>query len=479
MSADFGPHFPDEAPAPTLSIEVEAEQCVLGILLCDNSLFAELDDLLSPRHFFEPFHQRLFAAAQAEVAAGRLATPSLLMSRFAEDGSFRELGGGNYLALLVDKAPPSSSLRDFARAVFEAALRRDVLAVCENTALAMRREADVPVFNMISDVRRQLEQVEHDAAPEDAAMVSAPDAAAAAIQNMRQLAAYGRPRGCMTGLRCIDRRLNGLKPGALIVLGGRPAMAKTGLARAIAHGAAVRNPEKQFLFLGIEMGPEEMMQRELSSLTYEAGEGVEYRSMDSGALTPLDFMNIDDAQRKVPPNLRLVDCPSLSVEDVRRRVWALSRRGPIGAVFIDYLQIMRRPAAHGRNETTVLGEITSTLKQTARQAGIAIVLLSQLSRAVENRDDKRPMLSDLRESGSIEQDADVVLFPFRPFYYLSKSPPKGATTSPAYLEWEIACQDVRRRMEVICAKQRGGAEGTDVQRYFAEFDHIEDDREDR
>jgi replicative DNA helicase len=138
---------------------------------------------------------------------------------------------------------------------------------------------------------------------------------------------------------------------------------------------------------------------------------------------------------------------------------------------------MRRPAAHGRNETTVLGEITSTLKQTARQAGICIVLLSQLSRAVESRDDKRPMLSDLRESGSIEQDADVVLFPFRPFYYLSKTPPKGPTTGPAYLDWEIACQDVRRRMEVICAKQRGGAEGVDVQRYFAEFDHIEDDRE--
>lgn len=462
---------------PDGSVTLAQEQALLGIMLYQNQALTGLGGMIDARHFWEPVHQRLFAAIKGEIDAGRLADGMLIAERMGEDPAFAAIGGAAYLFDLVDHAPPVSTARDYARSVFEAALRRDVVKVCDEAALTVRKETTTPVFDLISAVRRQLEQVEQDAAPEDASMISAPDAAQGAIVNMRERASHGRPRGCMTGLRCIDRRLNGLKPGALIVLGGRPAMGKTGLARAIAHGAATRNPEKEFLFLGIEMGPEEMMQREISSLTYEAGEGVEYRAMDSGALTPLDFMNIDSAHARVPRNLLLVDCPALSVDDVDRRIWALSRRGRVGAVFIDYLQIMRRPAAQGRNEATVLGEITGRLKQTARRAGVAIVLLSQLSRAVESRDDKRPMLSDLRESGSIEQDADAVLFPYRPHYYLQKSPPKGPQNSAAYLDWEVACQDSRRRMEVICAKQRGGAEGTDVQRYFAEFDHVEDDRD--
>jgi replicative DNA helicase len=200
--------------------------------------------------------------------------------------------------------------------------------------------------------------------------------------------------------------------------------------------------------------------------------------MASGSLTPMDFMNIDDANRRVPENLTLDDCAALSIEDVERKVWALSRRGKIGAVVIDYLQLMRRPKANGRNEASVLGEITMRLKQLARRFKITIILLSQLSRQVESRDDKRPTLADLRESGSIEQDADVVLFPFREFYYLQKAEPPS-TQREKYLDWEMRCQDTRRRLDVICGKQRAGPEGTDRQAYYAEYDFIEDGEDDR
>jgi replicative DNA helicase len=291
---------------------------------------------------------------------------------------------------------------------------------------------------------------------------------------MGDLAQNGRTRGLMTGLRCIDRRLNGLAPGASVVIGGRPGMMKTGLARNIAHGAARLNPNWLFPFLSIEMGPDEMMQRELAALTHEAGEGIEYRAMASGKLTPFDLNAIRVAQRKVPANLILDDCHSLGVDDVRRKIWSLGRRGRVGAVFIDYLQLMRRPPMNGRNEASVISEMTKELKLIARQAQVCVVLLSQLNRSVEQRDDKRPQLSDLRESGSIEQDADAVLFPFREHYYLVKAEPKETETAK-HLDWEVKCEDVRHRMDVICAKQRQGPEGVDRQRCFPAYDLVEDD----
>lgn len=432
---------------------------------------------LSGPQFAEPLFGWLWDRAAEIIRAGGMADPVTLHSVAQGYGhAYEEIGGIGFLADLVVKAPEPELVTAYARVVFDAYARRELVRICQDSAHAALRERDRPAFELIAEVRRTLERVETDAAPEDATMIGAPAAAARAIDTMRELAQHGRGRGCMTGLRCIDRRLNGLQPGAMVVIGGRPGMCKTGLARAAAHGAAVRNPTKLFPFLGIEMGPEEMMCRELSAITYELGDGIEYRAMGSGALTPHDFMHIDQAHTRVPENLILDDCASLSIEDVRRKVWALKRRGPVGAVFIDYLQIMRKPPAQGRNDATVLAEMTSTLKQIARQAGICVVLLSQLSRAVEQRDDKKPQLSDLRDSGSIEQDADAVLFPFREFYYLQKAGPRSKAPD-AVRDWEIQCEEVLRKLDVFCAKQRGGPEGLDHQRYFAEYDFIEDAHE--
>ena len=458
---------------------LEAEQAILGILLYDNASAARFEGL-EAAHFQEPFHGRLYSYIVSEIDQGRVADPITVGAAFAGDPAMDSPQATRYLADLFERSPPASNAADYARAITDAGIRRAMTLLGHDVVRLSRDPGQKTAFECLSLVRKELEAIEAGATPSEHTMISAPEAAAKALDQMRELAASGKKRGRMTGLRCVDRRLGGLRPGALIVIGGRPGMAKTGLARAIAHGAAARNPDADALFMGIEMGPEEMMQREMSAITWEMAEHgqfdpIEYRAMSDGALTHQDFAALHIAQQRVPSNLILDDCHSLSVEDVRRKVWALQRRRPLSVIVIDYLQLMRRPAAQGRNEATVLGEMTAGLKQIARQAKTCIVLLSQLSRKVEERDDKRPQLADLRESGAIEQDADAVLFPYREIYYVERNEPKGGGND--HLEWEMRCAELRTKLDVICAKQRQGPVGTDHQLYEAGYDFICDTQE--
>ena len=249
----------------------------------------------------------------------------------------------------------------------------------------------------------------------------------------------------------------------------------TALGRVAALGAA-RKTTAQVVFFALEMARRELDERTLAQLSHLEGDGIAYKDMSGDKLPASERARLRDLTYKVPPNLLIDDSPILSVGYVRRRVLALKRKGPVAAVFIDYLQIMDRPDAKGRNEASVIGEMTKALKQLAREAETCVVLLSQINRGVESRDDKRPQLSDLRESGAIEQDANAVLFPYREAYYLERAEPKDAKKQD---EWRMACAEMHRRMDVIAAKVRQGAAGTDHQVYFAEFDHIEDAPEDR
>lgn len=462
--------------SPNIRTSIEAEQALLGMMFCDASTIQRVRPFLKPEHFSEPIHARLYGAFQEEFDAGAPMAPMSIASRFYADQAMQELGGPNYVAMLAAHAPPTENAADYGKAIFDSACRSDIAAICAE-GLKAATEGSEDAFSIASGTRHRLELLEADSAIEDGSFREAPDVADEAIAAMQDKATHGRTRGLMTGLRCFDRRMNGLKPGNVIVIGGRPGMGKSGLARAGAHGGAVRNPDSLFLFLNLEMEGVEIMQRELSSLCYELGESIPYRNMDAGNLTAFDFTMIRQARDRVPRNLILDDkCSRLSVEDVRRKVWGLTRRGKVGAVFIDYLQLMRRPPAEGRNEASVIAEMTRGLKLIATEMKVCIVVLSQLSRGVENRDGKKPQLSDLKESGSIEADADAVLFPFRPYYYhLKDEPPK--TDLRKYQDWEIEGEAIKTRLEVMCAKQRGGPEGTDLQRYRAECDHIEDGHE--
>lgn len=462
------------AAAPVALYDLEAEQGVLGVALARNDFVTRADGLL-PRHFYEPFHQRLWAKIGEKAAAGVSFDAISLNAAFEGDESYIALGGLGYMAQLLDRAPPAPVLTEYAKVIVDRASRRDLVAAAEKM-IAGARDTSADLREIVTGGEAAVVDIARGSEPGDANLVDAQTAADLTLAEMRQEAAHGRPKGLMTGLRCVDYRLRGLRPGAQIVIAGRPSMGKSGLARQIFHGAAKRNPDYLFPFFCLEMHRREMTERTLSELTYRDGMPIQYRDMNPEKFTPMDWDVMERAARRVPANFILDDTAALTVDYVRRRAWALRRKGPIGAIGIDYLQIMQRPPAHGRNEASVIGEMTASLKRLARELDCAVVLLSQVSRAVESREDKRPQISDLRESGSIEQDANVVLFPFREVYYVERAEPKAG--SPEYAKWEIEVANLNRRMDVICAKNRGGAIGTDVQDYHAEYDAVTDQRSD-
>lgn len=335
------------------------------------------------------------------------------------------------------------------------------------------RNPELSGYQAVALARSELEAAERGAAPEDALFVNAHDAAQARMDRLELEVATGKPKGVQTGLSSIDKRLGGLMPGSVIVMAGRPGMGKTALLGNVLYGAALRNPTKLFAGFSLEMDTDQLNDRALSRLTATHEQPVSFSDIAKVApLTPFDLQTLHAVKGQIPKNLWLRDRAGVSVEDVSRAVWAMKRRGDLAAIGIDYLQLMRRPALAGRNEASAIAEMTGALKTLAREAKIAIILLSQLNRSVEQRDDKRPMLSDLRESGSIEQDADAVLFPFREVYYLQKAEPKAGTEEHMLWEAEVALK--RTVMDVIIAKNRHGSEGSEPQQYRAEIDLITD-----
>ena len=450
---------------------LDAEQALLGAILFDNTAMRAAEGV-RPDHFHEPFHQRLFEVSAELIRAGQTAEPIVLMERFRRDPAFEDLGGLRYLADLVDQAPPSANARTYALLITDVWARRSAAALCMASATEIADGSDRPAAAHLAQLRQALEAVEIAASDPGASLVAANDAGDHLLEALDREAVEGRDRGALTGLRCIDRRMRGLRPGWLVVIGGRPSMGKTALARAIAYGAAERNPASTVLFFALEMDRREITERALSALSFASGDGVPYVDMGGASLPLEDRQRLRFTAKRLPGNLLIDDRPTLSVDDVRRAIWAAKRKGPVAVAVVDYLQLMTRPEAQGRNEASVIGEMTSTLKRVAKETGVCIVLLSQLSRGVESRDDKRPQLSDLRESGSIEQDANAVLFPFRPVYYTERAEPAAGT--PEHGRWAEQVEIERRRLDVIAAKVRGGAIGTDRQACFIEYDHVAD-----
>ena len=462
----------------TILADLENEQDVIGVMLRDEQACASMA-YLRPEHFWEPVHQRIVAAMADIRERGQTVSLGAIKTALRGDTGLIELDkvspNGDYLANLWSKFCAASYAEQVGPVIFDDWTRREAVAIAQNAVSLATGDNPRPAVDVLAYMRNSVETLSNDAAASDSEFLDAPTVAVSVLANIAEAMRSGKTRGKRTGLRCVDFRLGGLQPGALVVIGGRPSMGKTALARAIAHGAAVHNPKDRVLFLGLEMSPEEMLQRELSAITHEMGDGVEFRDMGRSDLHPHQMAQAQKALDQVPGNLILRDCGNISIDDVRRSIWSQKRKCKKGealtCVVIDYLQLMRRPDARGRNDAAIIGEITMALKQIARQAKTCIVLLSQLSRQVETRDDKRPMLSDLRESGSIEQDADAVLFPYREAYYLERTKPSRGKEP----EHDMEVMRLQRVMEVIAAKVRGGAVGTDKQVYYAEYDHISDE----
>lgn len=452
---------------------LEAAQALLAAVLSDNDLFREAGHIKGT-HFYEPVHGRIWEVVRTLIDEGKTALPVSVADQMAADPGLISLGGAQYLWLLWDRLAGSARLvREHAEAVLDAFTRRAASALLGDAAKALVTAASPRTPALLGELRQRLTLLEQSACADREGLQTAPAASIALVDALEEEAQHGRPRGAMTGLRCFDRRLRGLRPGWLIVIGGRPSMGKTSLMRAAAYGCAERNPGRAVLVHSLEMDARELAERALSAATLTAGDGIAYADFSEG-LTASARATLAQVGGREPPNLHIDDRPAVSLDDIHRRVWALKAERAVAAVFIDYLQLMTRPSAHGRTEALVLGEVTQGLKRLAREADTCVVLLSQLNRQVESRDDKRPQLADLRDSGSIEQDANAVLFPYRAAYYLERNPPRDDASSQERERWQMDLEGNRRRMDVIAAKVRGGAIGTDRQAYFAEFDHVED-----
>lgn len=451
---------------------IESEQALIGCAIFDAERSAKALEQLAPEHFLDPGHQAIWGAIKDASQRGRLSDPVSIFNAVSDHPAVNELGGLVYLADMVDRAY-LPSLSSHIEIVADTAMRRH-LEHAGRTMAALASDRSKTAFDHIADAERHLTSLLNDAAPSENNLIDARSSALATLDEIDQEASEGRAKGAMTGLRCFDMRMRGLRPGWLVILAGRPSMGKTALARCAALGTARKNPQQQVVFFALEMARRELDERTLSQLSFERGDGIAYKDMNGDTLPPEERRFLRDMAGKVPANLIIDDSPVLSVDYVRRRVLSLKRKGPIAAVFIDYLQIMRRPAAEGRNEASVVGEMTRSLKELAREANICVVLLSQINRGVENRDDKRPQMSDLRESGAIEQDANAIFFPYREVYYLERQPPKEDAPADKVLAYNQNVELYRRRMDVICAKVRQGAVGEDRQEYYAEYDCIRD-----
>jgi replicative DNA helicase len=464
------PTAPPTDPVATAPHNLEAEQALLGAVLFDNAAYERLSDRLQARHFHEPFHQRLFAAMEEFIRKGQLAEPIVLMERFRRDPAFEDLGGLRYLADLVDRAPPAANAADYARIVYDLALRREVIRIGGEMAHAAVEDTETEARDQIEVAEQALYTL-----AETGASSTGFQSFAEALQGAVEMTAEAFSRdgglaGVSTGLIDLDRKLGGLHPSDLLILAGRPSMGKTALATNIAFHIA-RNyawePQPDgsrktmnggvVAFFSLEMSAEQLAMRLLADVS-----GVSSDRLRKGEIDQNEFARVRDAALEIQESPLYIDATGgLSISKLTARARRLKRSVGLDLVVVDYLQLVTTGGDGGRyseNRVQEVSQITMGLKALAKELKVPVLALSQLSRQVESRDDKRPQLSDLRESGSIEQDADAVMFVYREAYYKGRAEPREG--SPEHLAWQEEMDQIRHVAELIIGKQRHGPIGT-------------------
>lgn len=448
----------------------EAEQAVIGVVLFRNADYWRCAETgLKAEHFALAVHGRIWSAIGDLVTAGLEASGVSLHRRFAEDHALAEVGGAGYLAQLAKAAMGVTDIRAYALVVLEWARRRamhEMAKRVETEALDATANIDMLVSEtdaMLTEVRL----VGGAAGTGPLSMQRSTELALAAAERAHQ---NKKVDGVATSLRALDRQLGGFAKSDLIIVAGRPGMGKTALAGRIAKHTAADGHATAFI--SIEMSAEQLTQRMIADET-----GIPVNRIKSGELNSDEMHRIMDAGAGLA-NLPLFIDPSAEVSpaDIRARLKRLQASLPngLGLIVLDYLQLMHADVRRRDNRVQELTEITRALKVMAKDFNVPLIALSQLSRQVEQRDDKRPQLADLRDSGSIEQDADVVIFVYREEYYLKKSEP----TDPKKRDtWEERLQAVAGRAELIVDKNRHGPTGSVHVAFngrFTRFENIDD-----
>lgn len=430
---------------------IEAEQALLGALLLDNRA-ADRVPFLSADHFHEPLHGEIFEAIGASIRKGRVASPVTLKTLFEGREVDDSLTVPQYLGRLAANAATIVSVPDYGRTVYDLYVRRQVIEIAdEMRAAAFNAPIDAAPVEIIDegetrlDALRLRERHERQTVTAARAMADAVDLANTANMSGKGLA------GLSTGLRALDAKMAGLAPGNLIIIGGRPAMGKTALATNIA--ANVARAGAGAAFFSLEMSAAEIGHRLLAAETGITADAQ--RRGDFGAEAGMAKLMEGVRQFQDVP-LYIDETGGLTMPLLAVRARRLCRARSIGLLVVDYLQLMGGSQYRNTNRVQELTEITTGLKALAKELGVPLIALSQLSRKVEERDDKRPQLADLRESGSIEQDADIVAFCYREEYYLSRAEPKPEKLA----EWNAEMARCAGVAEVIIAKHRHGPVGT-------------------
>src|SRR5665213_2938217 len=439
---------PDIVHAPC---NIEAEQALLGVLLYDNSAYERLSDHLQARHFFEPFHGRLYDAVQSLIRRGQVADPILMADQFQRDPAFEELGAVRYLADLVDRAPPAPHAAD-----------------------AQAGDPELGGRQQIEAAEQQLYTLAETGAV-SGGLVDFASALAGAVEMAAE--AYNRDgglSGLSTGLTDLDQKLGGLHGSDLIVLAARPSMGKTSLATNIAFNVArhyAYEPQPGggrktvnggvVAFFSLEMSAEQLAMRLLAEVTEVPSDKIR-----KGQITAAEYGRIRDASFEIAEAPLYIDATGgISIAQLAARARRLKRTIGLDLIVVDYLQLVTAGDGRIDNRVQEVTQITQGLKALAKELNVPILAAAQLSRQVENREDKKPQLADLRESGSIEQDADVVMFIYREAYYLSRSPPNEGTAE--HLAWQEKLDPIRNLAEIIIGKQRHGPIGV-VRLHFNE-----------
>ncbi len=459
MSAD-GQLIPVRAAAPAPPHNLDAEQGLLGAILYDNEVIHRLGDKLKPHHFYDPVHGRIFEVCMSLIAAGRLADGVTLREHFIRENALREIGGATYLITLMENAARMPvHAQEYAEIVYDLALRRALIQIGEEiSASAHTPPDDASAEKQIEEAEGKLFTLAESGlaskgfASFNVALATSIEMAAAAYESKSDVS------GITTGYIGMDRLLGGFHPSDLVILAGRPSMGKTALATNLAFNAAkwrMDNPTEDgkrpvVAFFSLEMSAEQLATRLLSSYAE-----IESDRIRRGKINRAEYEKLKDCSVELQSlPLHIDETGAISINQLQARARRLHRTHGLDLIVVDYLQLVT--SSNRRNEGRVqeVTEVTQGLKALAKDLKVPVIALAQLSRQVESREDKRPQLSDLRESGSIEQDADVVMFVYRESYYLERTEPKEGT--PEHLTWQTEVDQLRNQAEVIIGKQRHG-----------------------
>lgn len=457
----------DEILIRKLPANIQAEQMLIGAILINSDLLNQVSEFLRGEHFLEPLHQKIYNAICAITEKGLIATPITLSSMLSRDEIFNGGGGDEYLKKIATLAMMVINPYDYGRIIYDLALRRHLIGIGEKIVnTAYDSALDHEATDQIEEAEAKLYNLATEGINQRSFLSLGSSISDSLTSINRAMKNSDHVIGVSTGLVELDNKLSGFHNSDLLIIAGRPSMGKTAFAINLAVNACKalvrKNPDADIPpsvgFFSLEMSSEQLSTRLLSMYT-----DIDSASLRSGKVNEAHYNQLRKAAAELSDLPFFIDdTPALSISAIRTRARKLKRKNNLCILFIDYLQLIRG-SNQTENRVLEISEITQGLKAIAKELNIPVIALSQLSRAVEQREDKKPMLSDLRESGSIEQDADVVMFIYREEYYLSRKEPDAS--DPKHAEWMTKLNQVHNIAEILVAKHRNGPVGT-VQLYY-------------